>query len=46
MDQLAHYAAIAENFGAITIILGGLFAVAQILEFRKRRRANWRKHLN
>ena len=37
MDQLSTYAAFAEIFGALAIVIGGLFAVLQIAEFRRRR---------
>ena len=39
MDELATYAAIAEIFGAATIVGGGLFAVMQLREIRSRRRS-------
>ena len=38
MESLQTYAAIAEIFGALTIILGGVFAVIQLREYRTRRR--------
>ena len=38
MDSLQTYAAIAEIFGALTIILGGAFGIMQFREFRARRR--------
>ena len=37
MESLEHYAAAAEIFGALTIIGGGLFAVVQFREIRRRR---------
>ncbi|MGH0037877.1 MAG: DUF4760 domain-containing protein [Myxococcota bacterium] len=37
MDRLADYAAIAEIFGALTIVFSALFAAVQYLEYRKRR---------
>ena len=38
MESLQTYAAIAEIFGALTIILGGAFGIMQFREFRARRR--------
>jgi len=38
VDQLSSIAAMAEIFGALAILLGGLFAIVQFSEFRKRRR--------
>ncbi|MCB1685525.1 MAG: hypothetical protein KDI31_13600, partial [Pseudomonadales bacterium] len=38
MDQLVTFAAMAEIFGALAILAGGLFAIVQFSEFRKRRR--------
>lgn len=38
MDQLSYYAALAEITGVVAIIVGGLFALVQLSEFRKRRR--------
>ena len=38
MDELQTYAALAEIFGALTILGGGLFAFVQMREFRRRRR--------
>lgn len=38
MNELATYAAIAEIFGAVAIVGGGLFGLVQLAEFRKRRR--------
>ena len=38
MDGLATYAALAEIFGAVAIVGGGIFAVFQLAEYRRRRR--------
>jgi hypothetical protein len=38
MSDLATYAALAEIFGVLTIVMGAIFAVFQLSEFRKRRR--------
>jgi hypothetical protein len=38
MNELATYAAIAEIFGAVTIVLAGIFGAVQFFEFRKSRR--------
>lgn len=38
MDELQTYAALAEIFGALTILCGGAFAFFQVREFRKIRR--------
>ncbi len=37
MRTLADFAAAAEIFGALTIVVGGLFAVFQLAEYRRRR---------
>ena len=37
LDELARYAALAEIFGALTIVGGGMFAAFQITEYRRRR---------
>lgn len=38
IDALTTYAALAEIFGAVAIVGGGLFALVQLSEYRKRRR--------
>jgi len=38
MQNLAVYAAVAEIFGALTILIGGVFAAVQYFEYRRRRR--------
>lgn len=38
MDNLQTYAAIAEIFGTVTILIGGLFAAVQFVEYRRRTR--------
>lgn len=38
MEHLQTIAAMAEIFGALTIVVGGVFAVFQLMEFRKRRK--------
>lgn len=39
MSELALYSALAEIFSALTIVLGGLFAAFQFIEYRRRRKA-------
>ena len=36
--DLQSYAAIAEIFGAVTIVLGAVFALVQLAEYRRRRK--------
>jgi hypothetical protein len=38
MDDLSTYAEMADIFGGLAIIAGGLFALVQLVEFRRRRR--------
>lgn len=38
MDQLQNFAAVADIFGAATIVIGAIFALVQLAEFKKRRR--------
>lgn len=38
MQDLEVYAAFAEIFGAVTILVGALFAIVQLLEYRRRRK--------
>lgn len=38
MDQLGFYSALAEIFGALTIVIGAIFAAVQFVQYRKRER--------
>jgi len=39
MNDLATYSALAEIFSALAIVLGGVFAAIQYIEYRRRRKA-------
>ena len=38
MEQLSTYAALAEIFGVLALVLGGIFAAFQLSEYRRRRK--------